>query len=248
MLEAVFISDLHLHPQQPLITLRFNRLIEWVAANAPKLYILGDFFHMWAGDDMRDAWSLKIIEKLRWLAEQGVSIYFMHGNRDFLLGKTFAKLAQVQLLADPTLINLGEQTVLLSHGDRYCLLDKAHQRFRRLTRNRLFKMIFLLLPLAFRLKLVNHVRTTSQNNRTKPAWSMDVVPEALIQQMKQYKTQSIIHGHTHQPGSTTYMSQGQKFTQWVLSDWDDIPQILCYYSSKGFQLEQKISTEENYYG
>ena len=105
--EAVFISDLHLHPEEPKITARFNDFIDWAALNTQTVYILGDFFHAWAGDDGLKPWSKTIAERLLWLSKQGVSLYFMHGNRDFLVGKHFATAAGMTILREPTVIQLA---------------------------------------------------------------------------------------------------------------------------------------------
>lgn len=238
MIDAVFISDLHLHPEDEGILNRFNEFLLWAQDSVKNIYILGDFFHAWAGDDSLNDWSRSIALKLSSLKQQGISLYYMHGNRDFLLGKTFAKLAGWQVLAEPTVITLGEERVLLSHGDRYCTKDISHQRFRILTRNRLFTQLFLCLPLSFREKLVNKVRNISLNDTTKSMEEMDVVAEAVIQHMKSYRVFTLIHGHTHRPGLTEYDSEARTLQRYVLSDWDDTPKFLCYDRTKGIYFAQ----------
>jgi UDP-2,3-diacylglucosamine hydrolase len=233
MIQAVFISDLHLHPQQSDIQARFTHFIAWVAKNTQSLYILGDFFHVWAGDDAIDSWSLSVAAQLSWLRHQGVSVYYLHGNRDFLLGKTFAKQAEITLLHDPTVIVFNGERVLLTHGDQYCTNDRAHQWLRRLTRNQLFVRLFLCFPLKLRKKWVTAVRDYSENNKQKSQQNMGIVPAAMIAQMRRYKTPVVIHGHIHQPGLTPHFHDGRIFQQYVLSDWDDNPQILCYDSITG---------------
>src|SRR3990167_5055500 len=130
--DTVFISDLHLHPDAKDIQRRLEDFFLWLDRHLPKqLYILGDLFHVWAGDDCVDAWMLGIAARFYAVAAQGVSIYYMHGNRDFLLGEDFAKKAGFTLLPDPTMVTLAPNcAVLLAHGDAYCLEDKRHQRFR----------------------------------------------------------------------------------------------------------------------
>ncbi|KTD61604.1 UDP-2,3-diacylglucosamine diphosphatase [Legionella spiritensis] len=240
MLDAVFISDLHLHPEHPDITSRFQSFMAWAVVNTRTLYILGDFFHVWPGDDGMDSWSLGIARMLREAAEQGLTIYYMHGNRDFLLGKAFAAIAGMVLLKDPAILHVSGESVLLSHGDSYCTLDKGHQRFRRLTRNRLFVPLFLLLPYRYRNRMVNHVRQRSQQHRGKDPSVMDVVPQAMLPQLAKWRTTAVIHGHTHKPGITRHEFQGRVYQQYVLSDWDDRPTILCYHHSKGFEFSQSI--------
>ena len=235
--DAVFISDLHLHPDNPVITERFNNCIDWLASNCRALYILGDFFHAWPGDDGFDAWSLKIAARLKWLSSKGIPIYFMVGNRDFLVGDRFARESGVTILKEPTVIHFDEIPVLLVHGDRYCIKDKAHQWFRKLTRNRFFPKIFLKIPFKLRNKMVNQVRQISQSGQYKPEL-MDVVPEVMLAHMQYYKATTLIHGHTHKYGLTKHLHNGINFNQYILSDWDDSPQLLCYHNSKGFQFVQ----------
>ena len=237
MIEAVFISDLHLHPKEIAITERFNQFISWAATHTKAVYILGDFFHVWPGDDALDDWSHSIAERLTWLTQQGVSLYFMAGNRDFLLGKRFATLAGMTQLTEPTVVTFGDERVLLVHGDRYCTRDKGHQRLRLLTRNRLFSFLFLRLSYAFRVNLVNKVRDHSQSNRTKPSDWMDVVHDGMLRHMKQLNVSIVVHGHTHKPGLTTYNDGKADFRQYVLSDWDDNPLLLCYHKSEGFYFD-----------
>lgn len=240
MLDAVFISDLHLHPDMPTITQRFTQFMDWAANNTRQLYILGDFFHVWAGDDGMDAWSFAIAQILRHASQQGLTIHFLHGNRDFLVGKHFASMAGVTLLPDPTRITLGETPVLLTHGDQYCTLDKAHQRFRRLTRNRVFIRLFLSVPFRFRQQWVSQIRQKSQENRNKAAWVVDVVPDAVLSHLRRLGVPRVIHGHTHKPGLSEYQDQGEDYYRYVLSDWDDTPIILCYDQPKGFQFIQPV--------
>lgn len=243
MLEAVFISDLHLSPDDAFITHRFYTFIQWAAINTKTLYILGDFFHAWAGDDGLEPWSEAISVQLQWLSQQGVIIYFMAGNRDFLVGKRFVTQSGMTLLREPAFISFDNQSIVLVHGDGYCTNDKAHQRFRRVTRNRLFERLFLLIPLYLRKKLVSSVRQMSQNNSYDPN-KMAIVPKVMIKHMQDYNCTVVIHGHIHQPGLTDYSVESSHFQQYVLSDWDDIPKILCYDKSIGFYFNQDMFLED----
>ncbi len=234
MLDAVFISDLHLHPDDNDIKERFDAFIEWARTSVKKIYILGDFFHAWAGDDSINEWSRAIALQLKELTQHNISIYFMHGNRDFLLGKEFARLAGWTLLPEPTLIQLGNEKILLVHGDRYCTKDRGHQRLRVLTRNRVFTTLFLKCSLAFRERLVSQVRKMSLNKSTKSMEEMDVVSEAVVAHMTKFQISTLIHGHTHKPGITKYNNGDKQLTRFVLSDWDDMPKLLCYDNTKGF--------------
>jgi UDP-2,3-diacylglucosamine hydrolase len=233
MLEAVFISDLHLHPEKAAITQKFMEFMDWVSTRSRALYILGDFFHAWPGDDALDSWSLEIIASLKNVSEKGLSVYFMHGNRDFLVGESLAKKAGMQIIKDPSLINLAGEKILLSHGDRYCTEDKNHQYFRKITRNSIFSWFFMKFPFSFRNKLVMRVRDFSEGNKNKPALIMDIVPAILLKDMKKREVQTIIHGHTHKPGLVEHQDNSTIYKQYVLSDWDDKPIMLCYDFSKG---------------
>lgn len=237
MNEAVFISDLHLDPNIPEISKRFDDFLVWAASHTRALYILGDFFHAWAGDDTSNAWSDTIADQLATLHEQGVAVYLMRGNRDFLLGRAFACRASSVLLDEPACIELGGMRVMLTHGDRYCTQDKAHQWFRRLTRNRWFSTIFLNVPRHVRERMVAGVRAHSEHNSRKQPDMMDVVPEALIRDLKQHQINIMVHGHTHRPGLTVHPSADQIYKQYVLSDWDAPPTVLCYNKATGFYFK-----------
>lgn len=228
MIDSVFISDLHLNPGQPEITDRFIKFVHWASKNTQNVYILGDFFHVWAGDDSQNTWSDKIAAQLSWLNSQGVNVYYMHGNRDFLLGKRFIDRASMKKLTDPTIVSFHGENVLLTHGDRYCTKDRSHQWFRRVTRNQLFYKLFLTIPYNIRKKLVMTIRHHSQVNQNKPSWKMEIVSNVLLSHMTKKKVKSVIHGHIHQPGLKTHHYHGKELAQFILSDWDDDPIILCY--------------------
>lgn len=237
LLEAVFISDVHLHPDNATISLRLMHFINWAATHTKAVYILGDLFHVWPGDDALDDFSRGIAQQLAWLVQQGVAVFFMAGNRDFLLGQHFARLAQMTILKEPHVITLGGDSVVLVHGDRYCTRDKGHQCLRLFTRNRWFSAVFLRLPLKLRLKMVESIRKHSQSNRyhSAPDW-MDVVPKTMLRHMHRLNVLTLVHGHTHKPG-LTILGERATIRQYVLSDWDDKPLLLCYDKSKGFYFD-----------
>lgn len=238
MLEAVFISDLHLHPNEPIVLERFNSFIRWAAINTRAVYILGDFFHVWAGDDALGIWSKKIAQRLLWLTKQKIAIYYMVGNRDFLVSDKFAIIAGVTLLKEPTILEINGEWTLLAHGDKYCTNDQAHQWFRYLTRNSFFAMIFLKIPLGLRLKIVNKVRKRSAANNTKTAENLNIVVKTMIKDLQKRGATIIIHGHIHKPAFTQYVIKNNLYSQYSLSDWDDKPQILCYDAAHGFYFAQ----------
>ncbi|HAF87503.1 MAG: UDP-2,3-diacylglucosamine diphosphatase [Legionellaceae bacterium] len=237
-LDAVFISDLHLHPHNSDITQRFDNFIQWAAKSTKALYILGDFFHVWSGDDSLNEWSKRIAAQLAYLATQNIPIYFLAGNRDFLVGKYFAEQAQITLLPDPYCFKLGEHTVLLAHGDKYCANDKAHQRFRAITRHPLFQYLFLKLPLKWRNFLVARVRKVSAQKNLPAEHQKFRLSEAILdKEMQHFRADILIHGHTHQPSITTHHTDALIYQHYILSDWDDIPTVLCYDKSIGFYFD-----------
>lgn len=235
--EAMFISDLHLHPNEPKILKNFARFINMAQKQTKAVYILGDFIHAWPGDDAMDAWSMQLTALLEQLAASDVKCYFMPGNRDFLLKEDFAKVSKWQILPDPYLCEFADLRVLLSHGDRFCTKDLLHQIFMQLTRGKFFARMFLLLPLRFRKRCVQGVRKYSvarhirQNKDT-----MDVVEKKIVQDMLRYKTTVLIHGHTHKSCKNTIKTDNNTLSRFVLSDWDDDPSVLCYSNIHGFMF------------
>ncbi len=239
MIEAVFISDLHLHPDEIQITNKFHKFMDWALQHTKNVYILGDLFHVWPGDDGINAWSKSIASRLRELTQHQIGLYYIHGNRDFLLGEQFADLAGMKILAEPEVIQLGNEKVILAHGDRYCTKDTSHQWLRRLTRNKIFPRLFLKLPFKFRSKLVYAVRQHSQNGQ-KNMQNLDTVPDAMIRHMQEYKVSILIHGHTHKPGLTVHERSKCSFRQYVLSDWDDTPLLMCYDKENSLYFDQLL--------
>ncbi|KTD17170.1 UDP-2,3-diacylglucosamine diphosphatase [Legionella jordanis] len=239
MLEAVFISDLHLHPKDEAITARFISFIDWASTNTKSLYILGDFFHAWAGDDDMDEWSKTIAQGLNSLSQKAVKIYYIHGNRDFLLGQCFAELAGITILPEPSMFQCSEP-VMLVHGDRYCSNDKGHCWLRKITRNPIFPKIFLSLPLRFRKQIVNTMRMRSKGNSPKGLEQMDVVTETMLQHLKDCNAKIVIHGHIHKPGLRNHEYNNSNYSQYVLSDWDNRPEILGYDKTLGFRFIQPV--------
>jgi len=236
MMQAVFISDLHLGPNVPEIIQRFVRFSEWAIQNTEKLYILGDFFHAWPGDDIDEEWIQPISTALMQMAQSGMQVFFLAGNRDFLVGRKFCRSHSIKLLKEPTIINLGGTKTLLVHGDVYCTKDKKHQWFRKFTRNSYFINVFTLLPFGIRQRIVSGVRAHSQNNKTKQIKVGEAVPEAVMKHLKKLKSSAVIHGHTHKPALHKQVDNEQIIMRYVLSDWDDNPIFLCYDESKGFNF------------
>ena len=197
---TLFISDLHLDPNQPQITNTFFYFLDHIARDADALYILGDFFESYIGDDDENPFVQSIMRALARITESGLPVFFMHGNRDFLIGKQFADRSGIILIPDPSVITIYNQKLLLMHGDSLCTDDKSHQRFRKISRNKLIQKIFLSLPLSFRQKFAKQLRGESkQYNQTKSATIMDVNENAVIDALKKNNAPRLIHGHTHRP-------------------------------------------------
>lgn len=213
----LFISDLHLSPEDPATTAAFHAFLQGPASSASALYILGDLFEFWIGDDgLDEAFNAEIVTAIAQLANQGIKISFLAGNRDFLPGARFAAAAKLSILHDPSLIQAHGQTLLIAHGDALCTDDIAYQRFRRIVRHPLVQALFLALPRRWRQGQVEKLRQRSKaSNQMKRSEIMDVNEEAVEQLMAQHHVQTLIHGHTHRPALHT-LACGQR---WVLPDW-----------------------------
>lgn len=222
-----FISDLHLDPARPQITALFQDFLHGEARTAEALYILGDLFEAWIGDDDPNPHHAEVIAGLHELAASGVPLYFMHGNRDFLIGGDFAHRAGCTLLPDPTLIDLYGTPALLLHGDTLCTDDLAYQEFRRMVRDPVWQREFLAQPLAARQAFADRARATSQNEtRQKAETIMDVNPDAVTAAMRRHRTLLMIHGHTHRPAVHEFSVEEQPATRIVLGDWYEQGSIL----------------------
>lgn len=220
-MSTLFISDLHLSSDQSTITQLFLNFLQHQARQAEALYILGDLFETWIGDDNLSPYNQTIITALAELTASGVATYFMPGNRDFLIGKRFIQQTGFRYLVDPTMIDLYGSPTLLTHGDSWCTLDKDYQRYRRWSRYPFWQFVFLHLPLTWRQKIANHLRGQEHaTTRTDPA-KYDVVMADLLAGLTHYPdTQQIIHGHTHLP-SIQLIKQADNawIKRFVLSDW-----------------------------
>ena len=226
---TLFISDLHLSPQEPHITRAFFDFLEHIAPTADALYILGDFFESYIGDDNRIDFIDSIIHALAALTKTGLPVFLMHGNRDFLIGKQFAATSGLTIIPDPPIITLYNQTLLLMHGDTLCTADKKHQRFRKITGYKFVQKLFLLLPLSFRLKFAHDLRAHStQENRYKNAEIMDVSQTEVDRVIKKYHADKLIHGHTHRP-----MISEKRI---VLGSWETQANYLSVSNSDGIRL------------
>ncbi|MDH1011290.1 UDP-2,3-diacylglucosamine diphosphatase [Pseudomonas nicosulfuronedens] len=220
-MSVLFISDLHLEAERPDITRAFLHFLSTRARTAEALYILGDFFEAWIGDDGMDEFQHSIARALRELSDSGTRIFLMHGNRDFLIGQAFCREAGCKLLRDPSLIDLGGEQVLLMHGDSLCTLDVAYMKLRRWLRNPLTLFILRHLPLAARHKLARKLRKESRaQTRMKASEIVDVTPAEVERIMRDKGVRILIHGHTHRPAVHELEIDGRPARRIVLGDWD----------------------------
>lgn len=217
----LLISDLHLEEERPDITRAFLHFLATRACQAEALYILGDFFEVWIGDDAMTPFQQSIADALRALSERGTRIYLMHGNRDFMLGKGFCRAAGCTLLGDPSVVELGGERVLLMHGDSLCTRDEGYMRLRRLLRNPLSLFILRHLPLSTRRKLARKLRNESRTQtRMKASDIIDVTPELIPRVLAEHGVRTLIHGHTHRPATHELEVDGRPARRIVLGDWD----------------------------
>jgi UDP-2,3-diacylglucosamine hydrolase len=197
---TLFISDLHLEESRPDITEAFLGFLDGTASGVDQLYILGDFFEAWIGDDERTPLQEQIAAALRKLRGSGTEIFLMHGNRDFLIGQDFCDRAGATLLDDPTVINLHGTPTLLMHGDSLCTADVEYQKFRANMRNPQWQQMILQRPLEDRQQMARQLREISMaKNQGKEEFIMDVTPEEVVKDMEAHGVQRLIHGHTHRP-------------------------------------------------
>jgi UDP-2,3-diacylglucosamine hydrolase len=217
----LLISDLHLQEERPDITRAFLDFLAGRARSAEALYILGDFFEAWIGDDAMTPYQVSICAALRELSDRGTKIYVMHGNRDFLLGKTFCKAAGATLLPDPSVVRFNEQSVLLMHGDSLCTRDEGYMRMRRVLRNPLTLFVLRHLPLATRQKLARKLRSESRaQTRMKATDIVDVTVEQVPLLMQAHGVHTLVHGHTHRPAVHRLQVGELAARRIVLGDWD----------------------------
>lgn len=219
---SLFISDLHLCESRPNITQAFIAFLQKTAIKAQSLYILGDLFEYWPGDDaIETGLHQSIIQALKNFSSQGINTFLIHGNRDFLLGEGFAKAANITLLPDPTLLNLYGKPVLLSHGDALCTDDVAYQEFRQQVRSATWQSQFLSQPLSSRIAYIEQLRIQSTQEKShKSMLIMDVNADAVATLLHQNDYPPIfIHGHTHRPHQHLIQLDNHQCQRWVLGDW-----------------------------
>ena len=236
-MSTLFISDLHLDADRPDIGGQMLALLEGEARNADTLYILGDLFESWVGDDDPNEHYAEIKSALRSLVDAGVPVFFMHGNRDFMIGVEFANETGVQVLPDPTEIELHGTSVLLSHGDAMCTDDLEYQQLRTMVRNPEWQAMMLAKPLAERLAFAAHARAQSMERIASLSEEiMDVNPVEVKKLIAEYGVDILLHGHTHRPAVHDVDLGNRSAKRIVLGDWYEQGSILRWDES-GYSLD-----------
>ena len=214
---CLFVADLHLDPERPAITHAFLDFLSNEARAADALYILGDLFEVWIGDDDANAFTLEVESALAELTGAGTAVYLLVGNRDFLLGSAFAARTGIRLLADPVRLLIHDTAVVLMHGDQLCVEDRAYQRLRAILRHPLCMALLWSLPKRLRRGIGRTLRRRSARaNANKPQHIMDASPAAAARIMREHGVALLIHGHTHRP----QRHDGAAGSRFVLGDWD----------------------------
>ncbi len=234
---VLFISDLHLHAERPDGIEQFLQFMRTDAPAASALYILGDLFEAWIGDDDTDPGHAPVIAALAELRRDNVPCYFMHGNRDFLIGKRFAAATGCVLLDDWHVIEVAGQRAVLTHGDLLCTDDTSYQQLRSMVRDPSWQREFLAKSLDERRAIVTDLRERSKTETAeKPAEIMDVNQTAVEAALRQHGVSILVHGHTHRPAVHEFVADGSPATRIVLGDWYDRGSVLRWRES-GFALE-----------
>ncbi len=235
-MKTLFISDLHLDPASPEIARQFLAFLDGEARDARALYILGDLFEVWLGDDDPAPATREIVQSLRRLTDAGVPCFVMHGNRDFMLGQGFCKETGATLVPDGTVIELEGEHVLLMHGDVLCTDDVSYQRLRRIVRNPVVQWILRHMSLERRQALAQKLRAGSRMHVTSTAAEiMDVNSQAVAETFGRHDVRTLIHGHTHRPAVHTLQVDGRTVRRVVLGDWHSQGSVL-EVSAAGFEL------------
>ncbi len=217
---TLFIADLHLQTEEPAITAGFLRFLQGEARHADALYILGDLFEAWIGDDDPNPLHREIAIAIKALVDSGVPCFFVHGNRDFLLGKRYARDCGMTLLAEETVLDLYGRNILIMHGDTLCTDDTGYLAFRAKVHTPWIQTLFLALPLFIRSRIAAKMRAGSKAaNSSKSMTIMDVNPQAVVSVMAKHQVQWLIHGHTHRPYMHDMTVNGKPAHRVVLGAW-----------------------------
>lgn len=224
-----FVSDVHLDSARPDIAAAFGDFLSTTVAGADALYVLGDLFESWIGDDDPDPAKHAAIAQLRALSDAGTACFFSHGNRDFLAGSAFAQAAGLTLLPEEHLITLGDEQVLLMHGDSLCTDDHQYMAFRAQVRDPSWQAAVLAMPIDARQALAAKARAQSATDMAQKAEDiMDVNEQAVREAMARHNVTRLIHGHTHRPAWHKFDVEGREHLRHVLGDWYDQGEVMCF--------------------
>jgi len=227
--KTCFISDLHLDASRPAATRAFVEFLQGPALSCDRLFILGDLFEQWVGDDDPDPHQRQVVEALGRYTRQQTRAWFMPGNRDFLLEDRFPRETGLTVLPDPTLIEVEGESVMLSHGDIFCTDDVSYQRFRRFARNPLAQRIYFALPFALKARIFAGAKSRSGHLKEQKAMNiMDVNQQAVETMLTRHGVSILLHGHTHRPGEHEFQLNGVTARRIVLSDWYDSGSLLIW--------------------
>ncbi|WP_318435218.1 UDP-2,3-diacylglucosamine diphosphatase [Photobacterium leiognathi] len=236
---TLFISDLHLSASRPDMTDCFLRFMTEDTANIDALYVLGDLFEMWIGDDEESPFLQQIKQAFKALTDSGIPCYFVHGNRDFLIGKRFSQQTGVQLLPEHSVVDLYGKPTLILHGDTLCIEDEAYQRYRKKVHNKFIQWLFFRIPLSKRIQIGEKFRNnSSKNNQMKSQSIMDVTASEVVRVMEEFHVDQMIHGHTHRPDIHSLTVNDKPATRIVLGDWYEHGSVLVV-TPDGYQLETR---------
>ena len=235
-MSTLFVSDVHLNNTRGNIVRAFIEFLDQKARHADALFILGDLFDEWLGDDDDKPPHREVTDALAALTATGLPVSIVHGNHDFLLGRKFAKRSGCKLLGDHTIIDVYGTSTLILHGDTLCTRDVNYQSFRKMTRNPIMQKMFLSMSLGKRAEKAAGIRhESSKDVALKAAEIMDVTPEAVDDIMRKYKVRHLIHGHTHRPAIHNFILNEQEATRIVLGDWYEQDSVLIW-DEAGYRL------------
>lgn len=231
--KTLFISDLHLDESDTESFNQFKELISSLDDSVDALYILGDFFETWIGDDNHTAFYDSVIALLQSIKTKNIPVYFMHGNRDFLIGEKFLEQAACIFLPDQSRVAIYDTPVLLMHGDTLCTDDRTYLLARKILRNRFLQsLLFKSLPLSLRQKIAKKMRRASQRHTASiQPYMMDVSQQAVTDVMQKHNVRVLIHGHTHRPAIHQFVVGNNDFTRIVLGDWHKKSSVLIWYAN-----------------
>lgn len=244
---TLFISDLHLSQSNPSLTKLACDFLDAQRDHVDEIYILGDIFNTWLGDDLVPDEFAEFVATLQAVTAQGIRLYLMVGNRDFMLGKAFADRVGASLLDDGYRLDIAGHKALLMHGDSLCIDDVSYQRYRRVVRNGLLQRIFLTFPAAFRQRISDKIKQKSQQKKhTKTAMVMDVNQAEVVRVMREQNIELLIHGHTHRPAIHSLETQaGHKVHRVVLGDWQDKVSYLLIDDRQLHLHDHRVADEES---